>query len=299
MTIRILVTGASGFIGRHLVERLLMEDVELAVTSRRPPEQDDPRVSTFRADVTARNWAERVIDAAAPDRVVHLAGLALGRNDPLLLASMFEANTAASVDLLGACLRSDIDRVVMAGTLEESYDGDDPVPTSPYAASKSAVTLFSRLVGGYGLDVINARIFMTYGPGQDNGKLIPSIVAEQLAGRVPKLRAPERRYDWIHVSDVADALAFLILRTEAPTTGFSEYDVGSGVMTSIADVAQLVGTHLDREQPWSSSTDPDRDVRVERCADVEQLNQLGWHASIDLVTGLESYAEWLRLRLLK
>lgn len=291
MTVRVLVTGATGFIGRHLIDRMSGEDVEIVVTSRRPPEHDDPRVVTVRADIGHAGWARDVIEAAAPQRIVHLAGLALGRNDPALLMPMFEANTAASVALLDAALHADVDRVVMAGTLEEHYEGDPEEPTSPYSASKSAATLFSRLVAGYGLDVINARIFMTYGPGQDSAKLIPAIVATQLAGGVAQLRAPQRRYDWIHVADVADALTLLALRDDSPARGYSAIDIGSGTMTPIAEIAEIAGAHLEREDPWIAHPDPDRDVRLERCASPDAMERLGWRPSVELRTGLCDYVD--------
>ena len=239
-----LVTGASGFIGPYLVDHLRRSGTELVLASRRPaPDGGEPGVHKVQVNLDDPAWASDVMRRFRPDRIVHLAGLAFGRNDPLLVAPTFAANVKQSVELLEAALAADVNRVVMAGTFEEWDPRDEAHPNSPYAASKSAVTVYSQLFAGFGLDVVNARIFMCYGPGQHPDKLIPSLAASFLAGEEPDVRMPGRACDWIYVDDAAAGLAVLAthpLPDRDPSAGMSQFDVGTGTLTSIGEIARLL-----------------------------------------------------------
>ena len=222
-------------------------------------------------------WASDVMRRFRPDRIVHLAGLAFGRNDPLLVAPTFATNVKQSVELLEAALAADVNRVVMAGTFEEWDSRDETHPNSPYAASKSAVTVYSQLFAGFGLDVVNAWIFMCYGPGQHPDKLIPSLAASFLAGEEPEVRMPGRACDWIYVDDAAAGLAVLAshpLADRDPSAGMSQFDVGTGTLTSIGEIARLLSTSLGQEFACAAASESDRPVA--RCADPAPLQALGW-----------------------
>lgn len=280
----VLVTGGTGFIGRHLVRLLLANGVSVVVTSRRPQTNATGRARAVQVDLAIADAASALVAEVQPDAIIHLAGLAYGRNDLSLVRPMFQNNLATSLEVLLAGYEHGVRRIVMAGSLDEVFPGDDPCPTSPYAASKTATTTYSRLMASHGLDVVNARIFMGYGPGQGADKLIPSLISSHRKGASPALNNPNRMYDWIHVSDIASALSYLAGDVPLPAGEFRQFDIGSGRLVAISQVESIIAKTYGRK-PASLPGEPDAN-RVERCADTGPLADLGWTPSVTLEVGL-------------
>jgi len=280
----VLVTGGTGFIGRHLVRLLLASGVSVVVTSRRPQANMTEGARAVQVDLSIADAASAVVAEVQPEAIIHLAGLAYGRNDIGLTRPMFQNNLATSLEVLLAGYEHRVRRIVMAGSLDEVFPGDDPCPTSPYAASKTATTTYSRLMASHGLDVVNARIFMGYGPGQGADKLIPSLIRSHREGAPLALNNPNRMYDWIHVFDIASALKFLAGDVIPPAGEFRQFDIGSGRPVAISQLESIIARSYNRET-ISLSGEPDAN-RVERCADTKPLADLGWTPSVTLEVGL-------------
>ena len=292
-----LVTGASGFIGRAVCERLVLDGVETVGVSRRAPAADAgpiERVEWRQVDLVDAEAARRLVAEVQPHVVINLAGLVAGSRDRSFVLPMLQTNLAAAVTLLDAAVESGCcEAFVQAGSLEEIDRRDEP-PSSPYSAAKSAATHYAQLYGQhYGLNCGVARIFMVYGPGhQDNTKLIPSVIHDGLRGVPIQLSSGSRRVDWVYVDDVADAL--LMLASTADLGGKS-VDIGSGHLVPIRGVVtrlwDLLG--LDGEPPFG--TLPDRACEVERVADVAHTAEtLGFTARVGLDEGLSATVDWIR-----
>jgi UDP-glucose 4-epimerase len=296
---RILVTGASGFIGRHLCARLLAAGARVYAVSRRGRPADlarsEPDPMEWRSlDLGERGAAAAALRWSRPDRVVHLASLVKGSRDRALVAEMLHANVTSTVHLLDAAADAGCRRFVQLGSLEEPEAGEPP--SSPYAASKAAATLYAELYARlYRLPVAIARVFMVYGPGpQDLAKLVPYVITELLAGRAPELSSGRRPVDWVFVEDVADGLCRMLVE---PGAVGERLDLGSGELVPVrAVVERLAGLLAAGVEPRFGAL-PDREDEVVRRANVERTAaRLGWRPRVGLDEGLRRTAEDLRAR---
>jgi nucleoside-diphosphate-sugar epimerase len=292
---RVLVTGASGFIGRHLCARLVAAGAEVFAVSRggRPSDAAVAPASQWRrADLTDREAVLATMLWAQPHRVVHLASMVKGARDRELVAAMLRANLESTVHLLDAAAELQCRRFVQVGSLEEPDRGESP--GSPYAASKAAASLYAELYARlYALPVARARVFMVYGPGpQDRAKLIPYVIDELLAGRRPKVSSGGRPIDWVFVEDVVDGLCRMLVE---PAAVGERLDLGSGRLVTIREVVdRLVGMVTPRLEPEFGAL-RDRPGEVIRQADVARTAALiGWRPRVDLDEGLRRTVEGLR-----
>lgn len=291
---RALVTGASGFIGSHLLALLRDEGAEVHAVSRvrRPP---DESLTWHEADLGDREATDRLVAAVAPEVVFHLAGDSRAARGHDLVAETFRANVASTVNLLGAVAAQGGARVVHAGSIEEPGPGDPP--SSPYAASKAAARSYGDLYATvWALPVVTLRVFMTYGPGQrDLRKLVPYTILSLLRGEAPQLTSGWREIDWVYVEDVA--AAFVAAATCADPAAAS-VDVGSGATCSIRSVVERLVALVDPTIVPVFGALEDRPLEQVRAADVESAAAaLGWRPRVGLDEGLERTVEWYRAEL--
>jgi UDP-glucose 4-epimerase len=288
--VRCLVTGGSGFLGRHLLAALERAGAETLGWSRLP-QAGGGAVAWRRVDVEEREAVERALDEDRPEVVFHLASLVTGRRELELVAPTFRANLAAAVHVLAAATRVGCRRVVVAGSMEEPAPGE--APASPYAAAKGATSLYASLFRAvYGAPIVTARIFMVYGPGhRDLAKVVPASILAALGGRRPPISSGARPVDWIHVEDVA---AGLVALASAPGVEGATLDLGSGELTTVRDVVERICRLTGIEGPEVGAL-PDRPGEPVRRADVEATAAAtGWRPAIGLDRGLAGTVEWYR-----
>jgi UDP-glucose 4-epimerase len=292
---RILVTGASGFIGSHLCRRLLSEGAEIFAVSRTIPSKDEAGFHWFQGDLTEFIATRELIHRIRPSVVFHLAGITLGHRNLEAVLPTFHNNLITTVNLLTALGEVGCQRVLLAGSLEEPEQSKQfAVPSSPYAASKWAGSLYGRMFHSlFSLPVTVLRIFMTYGPEQrDVNKLIPYVILSLLHGKVPELTSGRRLIDWVYIQDVVDGF---IAAAQADNIEGCTVDIGTGKLVSIkAVVEQIIQiTHSEIEPHFGAV--PDRLMEQERVADVLLSNILiNWKPSVSLEEGLKLTVEWYR-----
>lgn len=291
--LKVLVTGASGFIGPHLVHALCRSGAEVHALSRRKmvPAGTCPR--WWQDDLSNPNAASSTIHRIQPHVVFHLAGYAVGGRDAALVLPTFHSNLETTVNILAAVNESSCKRIVLAGSLEEPDTGDGLfVPSSPYAAAKWASSAYGRMFHElYKTPVVIARIFMTYGPGEPNKKkLIPYVINSFLQNRPPELSSGIRRVDWIFVEDVVQGLIQAALR---PDINGCTVDLGSGHLLSVREVVQRISEVMNSEvQPRFGAT-PDRPMEQERAAYLtESRRMLDWCPQYSLEQGLRQTVQW-------
>jgi nucleoside-diphosphate-sugar epimerase len=293
---RVLVTGASGFIGRHLVSLLVEHghEVHAAARSVGPPVAG---VQWHSADLLQSGASSSLTEMVAADALVHLAWYA----EPSLYRESWQnlAWTEASLSLLRAFAAAGGSRAVMVGSVFE-YDWAAGVcaenttltqPTTLYGACKSALASIVTSAGpALGLSCAWARVFWLYGPHEPPGRLVSSVIGNLLAGRSVAVSAGARR-DFLHVRDVAAGLAALL---DADVEG--PVNIGSGVPVSVGHVAKRIGSLLARDdlilvgERKASSGEP-----LVVVADVHRLtSEVGFRPSIDLETGLRETIDWWR-----
>jgi UDP-glucose 4-epimerase len=290
-----LVTGATGFIGGHLLDRLRQSGSVIHAVSRRPA--DDSRAHWHEADLTDVDAVLGVVASISPDVIFHLAGETRAARDLDLVLPTFHSNLVSTVNLLTAAAEaSPAARIVIAGSLEEP-EGGELAPSSPYAASKLGARAYGRLFSEtLNLQVSVLRVFMVYGPGQrDLNKLVPYVILSLLRGEPPQLTSGVRPIDWVYVNDVVEAFVAAATAGDATST---PVDVGSGEAFSIRALVNLLVQMIDPELEPDFGAIHDRPLEQVRVADVEATElAIGWRPKVTLEEGLLQTIQWYREQL--
>ncbi len=252
---RVLVTGASGFVGRYLVPRLEASGASVRATDRQE------------LDVCDEAAVARALAACRPEAVVHLAAQSSDARSRSRVDATWRINFGGTLAVLRACARSSPPpRVLLVGS-GLAYGGgsprprreDDPLaPASPYARTKAAADLLGGVYARRGLSVVRARPFNHTGPGQPDHFAVPSF-ARQIAEIEAGLRGPVIRVgnldavrDLLHVEDVVEAY----LRLLDPGVPPRAFNVARGEGVRIGDLLQeLIGLAAVRVEV---RIDPDR-----------------------------------------
>jgi nucleoside-diphosphate-sugar epimerase len=290
---RVLITGASGFLGRHLCARLLGAGAEVHAVSRTSRSSCDRRSRWWCADIEDLDTTRRLIADVKPHRVFHLGGLINGTPDLKLVVPTYHSLLTSSVNLLTAIAEAGCERFVLVGSLEEpTENAAEACPTSPYGAAKWAVSAYGRMFKQlFGVPVVIARTHMAYGPGQPTWKVIPYSILALLRNEAPRLSSGRRPLDWIYVDDVVDGLVLVGCRPGLE----GSVELGSGTLTPIRDIiAKLVAMIAPSIEPIFDAL-PDRPRASERPADIETTRaRLGWVATTSLDEGLARTVSWYR-----
>lgn len=289
-----LVTGGAGFIGSRLCELLRLSGWTVHSASRRA---EGPAAAHrhVRVDLAEAEAAAALVRTVRPDHVFHLASHVWGAPGLEHVLPAFRSNLQTTVNLLVALASGGCRRFVVTGSLVEPDPGTaERVPSSPYAASKWAVSEYVRMFHAlYGFPGVIARVFMVYGPAQqDPTKLVPYVIRSVLRGEPPKITSGRHEIDWVYVDDVAYGLARIAL---ADGLEGQTVDLGSGSLVSTADfvneICELMGAEV---RPLLGAL-PDRPLEPRRVARVEETRrQLGWAPSTSRADGLRRTIAWFR-----
>ena len=287
---RVLVTGASGFLGAHLAHALSERGAEVHGVSRNA--QDAPGIIWHQTDLADFDATVALVDKVQPEVIYHLASLVTGSRDGSLILPMVEANLMSTLHLLEAVRDRKLQRFVIAGSQEEPESGEPP--TSPYAASKSSATAYVRMYNAlYEIPTVHMRTYMIYGPAQkDVVKLVPYVTLEALAGRAPKIGSGSRQLDWVYVDDVVDAYIKAGIVPEAVGQSF---EVGTGETHSVGEMAEALTTAADTGVTPEIGAIADRALEVVIAARGEKAkNLLGWTPQVSFEDGVTRTVAWYR-----
>lgn len=287
-----MVTGASGFLGSALRRRLVEAGAEVHGVSRFPRTSRTGHVQWWNGDLTDIAFARRLVSEARPHVVFHLSGMASATPEVSAVLPTFHSLVTSMVNMLVAAYETGCTRFVSAGSFTEPTP-EKVIPSSPYAAAKSASSTYGRMFQKlYGLPVVTLRIFMTYGPGQNNNKLIPYIVRSLLQDQAPKLESGNQQIDWVHVDDVTEGL---LAAAKVPGIEGKTIDLGSGTLTPVKNVVEQAASFIgSRAEPVFGAL-PDRPLEIVRKANVERSEELlGWRPAISLEEGLRRTVAWHR-----
>jgi nucleoside-diphosphate-sugar epimerase len=295
---RVIVTGARGFVGRHCVPSLVARGFDVhAVTSAERGDSDDA-VSWHTADLRDGQVAAELVRTVEPTHLLHLAWETThGRfwTSPENLRWL-----TASIDLFRAFADGGGARAVIAGTCAEyrwddsrCVEGATPLePRTLYGASKHALHVTAASYAAQtGVALAWGRIFFVYGPGEQSGRLVPSIALRLLRGEPAPASHGRQIRDFLHVADAAEAFVALLA---SDVTG--AVNVASGVPTTIAEVVATIGELTGREDLIRLGALPSLEGEpAELVADVTRLiDEVGLRPRYDLRAGLEDTLEALR-----
>jgi NAD dependent epimerase/dehydratase len=317
--IRVLVTGADGFIGSHLCEALIERGAIVTALCMYNsfdshgwlddlPGGVHPRLTPIRGDVRDAAFLRRIV--RDQDIVFHLAALIAIPHSYVAAQSYVETNVAGTLNVLEAARESDVQRIVHTST-SEVYGTAITVPISeshplqgqsPYSASKIGADMMAEsFARSFGLRVAILRPFNAFGPRQSERAIIPTVIRQMLDPdcRSVRIGALTTVRDFTFV---ADTVAAFLAIGRSPNVEFGRpYNAGTGKTVSIGETIALLSAITACDKPIEQNMDrlrPDNSEVLVLQADSSRLAEdAGWRPRIEFRDGLARTVAWWRHRL--
>lgn len=297
---RILITGAGGFIGSHLVEAAIRGGHSVRAMVRYSSQGKTGWLNPTLCERVHGDVRDRDVTLKASrgmEAVIHLAALGGIPYSYAAPESYLSTNVMGTFNVLAACLDRSIP-VIIASTSEVYGTGVETVmgethklsAQSPYAASKIAADqLALSFHKSYGLPVSVIRPFNVFGPRQSTRAVIPSMIVQHLRNGVISLGNSSTVRDWTYVESVVDGFLFSL---KGGAVG-QVVNIGSGEARTVLDVAKMISTTVmvsteGRTRPEAS------EVQYLRCDNRLALERLGWSNAWTFEAGLAKTVEWYR-----
>lgn len=295
---KLLITGATGFIGKHCLEQLKNLDYEVHIVTSKPQHEicikSEYAYHTF--DLLDYSHINKLFNEIKPTHLLHLAWYAVPGK---YMTSMENLRwVQSSIEILRQFLFYGGQRAVFAGTCYE-YNLDygflteyiTPIDNKTiYGASKSSlykiIESFSELTG---LSMAWGRIFYLYGPHESKERLIPYVIRSLINGETTRCSHGEQIRDFLHVSDVARAFIELL---ESSITG--PVNIGSGIPIKLKDIISKIGSMLGKEHliKMGEVPVPPTEPKLIIANNHRLMDEVGWKAYYNLDTGLKQTVEW-------
>jgi nucleoside-diphosphate-sugar epimerase len=304
---RVLVTGASGFIGSHVVARLVASGAEVfavsSSVSATAPERLVPfmeQIEILEANLTDRSSLAHVIARAQPELIIHLGAFTHVGKSFSRIDENIQTNVQGTVNLLLA-LQGRYERFVyissgdVYGDAPVPFSEDGPVsPASPYAVSKYAAERFCRMFqDAYGWPIVCLRPFNVYGPRQSTDRIIPELITSALQGRDLKMTAGLQTREFMYVDDVADVFVRALVQSGIDgqvinitrAEEISIHDLALSVLELMGNPVKALFGALDTRpnEIWRMFGD-----------DSKARDLLGWTPTTSLQDGLARTIDWYR-----
>lgn len=315
---KVLVTGAAGFIGYHVCERLLARgdtiigvdnldtsgDVTLKAT-RLSRLKASPNFGFHRMDIRDVKACRELFDGAKPECVVHLAARVGVRALPSEAPDYAETNVTGFLQVLELCRLAKVAHLVFASS-SSVYGADTPVPfaenaladhpLSLYAATKRADELMAHVYSHqYGLPVTGLRLFTVYGPWGRPDMAPMLFLRAMLEGRSIVLNGEgQMQRDFTYVDDVVEALVRLLDKPPTDAPPYRVLNVGRGTPVTMARFVDLLEEQLGTKA-WVELRPAQPGEMEVTCADVTALErETGFRPSVPLEQGLAKLVAWYR-----
>ncbi len=259
---RVLVTGGSGFVGRHVLPRLVSSGADVHALSHRCEPLKVAGVRWHQVDLGDREAVDEKLAELAPEQLMHLAWYVepghfwdapenvLWVERSLQLLRAFNACGGKRAVMVGTC--AEYDWTAATAPLNELTS--PIVPRTLYAVAKDGLRrIGSAYAEQAGFELAWARLFFLYGPGEAQGRLVSSVVRSLLAGEQVPTTSGRQRRDFLYVEDVAGALVTLL---DSPAVG--PVNIGSGEPLAVGDLVALIAQTVGRPELVRPGALPDR-----------------------------------------
>lgn len=306
---RVLITGATGFIGSHVARRLVRDGIEVGIVKRTSSDVRRIKdilssVACFDLDLSDGEALRRAIRDFSPDAILHLAMHYAVDHAPADVPKLVGTNVLGAIHLLDAARELPDVFFVNTSTFFVYRESRGPVredaPLAPFNLY-SLTKIHAEEACGYfsghdGLRVATLRLSAPYGPGDHARRLIPFLVESYLQGESPAMTSGEQRWDYVFIEDVVDAYAAL-LRAPTPPGRHEIFNVGSGEVVSAREIGDRLAAILDATAAprWGATPQRPHEVMF-RAVDIGKARKvLGWEPRVRIFDeGLAKTAEWVQ-----
>jgi nucleoside-diphosphate-sugar epimerase len=300
---RVLVTGAAGFVGAVLARRLVRDGHEIHAVVR--PGSDLWRLEGVEAQIHSVDLAEEpavggVVARIRPEWIFHLAahGAYPSQSD---FRAMVRTNVLGTIHLVESCLRVGFDALVNTGSSSEygftdhaPSEDEEPRPSSDYAVTKLTATLYCRAAAARsGLSIPTLRLYSVYGPFEEPSRFVPRLAMHGLSKQLPPLVSPDVARDFVFVDDVVEA--YLTAASHRGPEPGSVYNVGTGRQMSIREAIEVArrALSIDSIPEWGTMPNRAWDTPV-WVADPKKIErELGWKPRTTFEEGFSRFVRWL------
>lgn len=306
---KVLITGATGFIGSHLTQRVIQEGFEVGIIKR---EKSDvwrikdllDKIVAYDVDLRDTQGISKVVSHFKPDVIFHLATYYAVDHKPQEISLMIDTNILGTTNLLEASKESKVKLFVNTSscfvykeTKDKLKESADLSPLNLYALTKiQAEEACTFYVEKYGLKTITFRLFPPYGPADHERRLIPYVIKSLLDGEKPKMTTGKQRWDFVYVEDIVNAYFKLLSVSELPQK-HEIFNIGTGNAISIQEVVIRIKeiTGVELEPDWGAIPHIKNEVWF-TCADISKAETfLRWKPKTQIMGGgLELTIEWYK-----
>jgi UDP-glucose 4-epimerase len=303
---RVIITGATGFVGANLTRRLLQDghDVNMLVrpgyTSWRL-DAIQPDIRLHQVNLEDPSSVASAVAAVRPDWIFHLAAYGAYSSQKNVY-QMVNTNVLGTINLLQACLETGFESFVNTGSSSEyGFKDHAPAenewlePNSHYAVTKASATQFCRYTAQqYGVHVPTLRLYSVYGPYEEPTRLLPTLISRGMRGKLPPLVDGNVARDFVYVDDVNQAYLLAAQRTDVEPGPI--YNVGTGVQTSIGEVVNITRQlmKITAEPEWGSMPERQWDTNVWVSNNAKLRNDLGWEPQYTFEQGFRLMVDWFQ-----
>ena len=296
---RILITGATGFVGLSLLKKLEKEDFTIA-TINRSPFAWNTNIQQYIGDLTQFNFVEESVLDFKPTHVFHLAAVKVRSSSVKDISNSLSTNLIGTLNLYQSLMGvSSLESVVVLGTTDEYGESSPPfmedlkgLPVTAYGFSKMCATNLSDFFyRNFNLPVTVLRPTIAYGPSQGVEMFIPSLIQTLMNNKDYLMTKGEQLRDFIYISDLIDAM---LLVSEANNYRGQIFNIGSGEVVKIKNVAELVANKLKKQSLLKIGAIEYREREMmdyQTSTEKAKLN-LNWTPRVTLSEGLERTIEY-------
>ena len=285
---KILVTGATGFLGSHVVKGLLQRNHQVIGTKRSL--SNTKRIQHLLPQIITYNLDECGVDLIFEehrqiDAVIHMA-TNYGRNNDNV-SDIFEANTYFPLRLLEQSIHAKVKSFINTDTILEKF-------LNPYSLSKKQFTEWGKVLTARSeTRFVNVLLEHMYGPGDDPSKFSTHVLRSVMNNVAElKLTKGEQKRDFIYIDDVVSALLLLAEKTQEMSGNYLEYELGSGEAISIRDLVETMHRITNSKTKLLFGALPYRTNEVmHSSANIDALQSLGWKCNTGLESGIKRMVE--------
>ena len=306
---KVLITGATGFIGSHLTRRLVKEEFEVCIIHRKNSnlwriKDLIDKVTIYDTDLQDTSGVLKIVADFKPEVIFHLATYYAVEHKSEEIPLVINTNVLGTVNLLEASKESMVKLFVNTSSCfvyKESKnrlkEDGDLSPLNLYALTKiNAEELCTFYAKKYGMTTITFRIFPPYGPADHERRLIPYVIKSLLGGQKPKMTTGKQRWDFVYVNDIVDAY-FKLLSIPDLSEKHEIFNIGTGNAVSVREVVTRIKEILctELEPDWGAIPHRENEVWF-TCADINKATAfLKWKPRVQILKdGLESTIDWYK-----